>query len=115
MGARSKLNGAVLNGSLLIGGLVALASGSPITGVVIGAILATIGVISGDIRLTGPPASCVLTLFGAARSNTPAGVTTKSKGPVTGLTSGTKYWFRVAAVGAAGQGAWSNPASRTAQ
>ena len=53
MGARSKLNGAVLNGSLLIGGLVARASGSPITGVVIGAILATIGVISGDIRLTG--------------------------------------------------------------
>lgn len=44
-----------------------------------------------------------------------AGVTTKSKGSVTGLTSGTKYWFRVAAVGAAGQGAWSNPASRTAQ
>ena len=53
MGARSKLNGAVLNGSLLIGGLVALASGSPLTGVVIGAILAVISVIAGDIRLSG--------------------------------------------------------------
>lgn len=53
MGARSKLNGAVLNGSLLVGGLSALASGSLLTGVVIGAILAIISVISGDIRLTG--------------------------------------------------------------
>lgn len=41
-------------------------------------------------------------------------VVTKSKGTVTGLTSGTKYWFRVAAVGAAGQGPWSDPATRIA-
>ncbi len=41
-------------------------------------------------------------------------VVTKSKGTVTGLVSGTKYWFRVAAVGAAGQGAWSDPATRVA-
>ena len=41
-------------------------------------------------------------------------VVTKSKGTVTGLVSGTKYWFRVAAVGAAGQGAWSDPATRIA-
>lgn len=53
MGARSKLNGAVLNGSLLVGGLIALASGSPLTGVVIGAIMAVISVIAGDIRLSG--------------------------------------------------------------
>lgn len=41
-------------------------------------------------------------------------VVTKSKGTVSGLTSGTKYWFRVAAVGAAGQGAWSDPATKIA-
>ncbi|MBC8115099.1 MAG: fibronectin type III domain-containing protein [Candidatus Saccharimonas sp.] len=50
-----------------------------------------------------------------ATSWQPAGVTTKSQRTVTGLTSGTKYWFRVAALGAAGQSPWSNPASRTAQ
>lgn len=32
---------------------------------------------------------------------------TKGKGTVKGLTGGTKYWFRVAAIGAAGQGDWS--------
>jgi len=39
---------------------------------------------------------------------------TKSKGTISGLTSGTKYWFRVAAVGAAGQGAFSDPATKIA-
>lgn len=43
-----------------------------------------------------------------------AAIVTKSKGTVTGLTSGTKYWFRVAAVGTAGQGPWSDPATRIA-
>ena len=37
-----------------------------------------------------------------------AGVSTKSSFIVTGLTAGVKYWFRVAAVGTAGQGAWSD-------
>lgn len=40
---------------------------------------------------------------------------TKSKCTVPGLTAGTKYWFRVAAVGVAGQGPWSDPALRMAQ
>ena len=31
-------------------------------------------------------------------------VTTKCRGEVNTMTSGTKYWFRVAAIGAAGQG-----------
>jgi len=29
-------------------------------------------------------------------------------------TSGTKYWFRVAAAGSAGQGTWSDPAVKMA-
>jgi hypothetical protein len=40
------------------------------------------------------------------------GVSTKSYASVTSLPSGTKYWFRVAAVGAAGQGPWSDPATK---
>ena len=43
-----------------------------------------------------------------------AGVATKSKQSVTGLTTGTKYWFRVAAIGAAGQSPWSDPATKVA-
>lgn len=43
-----------------------------------------------------------------------ATATTKSKATVEGLTSGTRYWFRVAAVGTSGQGAWSNPVSKIA-
>ena len=37
------------------------------------------------------------------------GVSSKSKFTVTGLTSGKAMLFRVAAVGAAGQGHWSDP------
>lgn len=35
-------------------------------------------------------------------------MSTKAKAFVDGLTSGTRYWFRVAAVSAAGQGEWSD-------
>lgn len=42
------------------------------------------------------------------------GVATKASMTVTGLMSGVKYWFRVAAVGAAGQGPWSDPATKYA-
>lgn len=45
---------------------------------------------------------------------TPALSTTKAKGEVNTMTSGQKYWFRVAAVGAAGQGAWSAEISKYA-
>jgi hypothetical protein len=38
----------------------------------------------------------------------------RSSYTVTGLTSGTKYWFRVAAVGTAGPGPWSDPAEKMA-
>ena len=45
---------------------------------------------------------------------TMGGVSTKSSATLSGLTSGTKYWFRVAAIGAAGQGPWSDPATKMA-
>ena len=37
---------------------------------------------------------------------------TKSKATVTGLTSGSKVWVRVRAVGAGGTGPWSDPATK---
>lgn len=48
-----------------------------------------------------------------ATSWTHAGVSTKSTFTVTGLPSGARMWFRVAAVSSAGQSAWSDPATKT--
>ena len=45
---------------------------------------------------------------------THAGVCTKSVSTVNGLTSGTRYWFRVAAINTNGQSGWSDPATRIA-
>jgi hypothetical protein len=42
------------------------------------------------------------------------GLPTKSSFTVASLTSGSRYWFRVAAVGAAGQGPWSDQAMKMA-
>ena len=39
---------------------------------------------------------------------------TKAKALAEGLASGTRYWFRVAALGAAGQGAWSDALGKIA-
>jgi hypothetical protein len=39
---------------------------------------------------------------------------TKSSTTVDGLTSGTRYWFRVSAVGPRGQSGWSDPATKIA-
>jgi len=41
------------------------------------------------------------------------GAVTKSKAALTGLASGARMWARVRAVGAAGPGAWSDPAVKT--
>lgn len=43
-----------------------------------------------------------------------AGIKTRSSMTVPGLTSGTTYWFRMAAVGTAGQSPWSDPAEKMA-
>lgn len=43
-----------------------------------------------------------------------AGVSTKSSTTIDGLTPGSRYWFRVAAVGTAGQSGWSDPAAKIA-
>jgi hypothetical protein len=43
-----------------------------------------------------------------------AGVSTKSTFTVSGLASGTRYWFRVAAVNTSGQSGWSDPAMKIA-
>jgi len=39
-------------------------------------------------------------------------VVTKSSVTIDALTSGQRVWFRVAAIGAAGQGPWSDPATK---
>jgi hypothetical protein len=43
-----------------------------------------------------------------------SGVSTRSRTTIEGLNSGTRYWFRVAAVTASGQSAWSNPVVKIA-
>ena len=43
-----------------------------------------------------------------------SGVSTRSRTTVEGLNSGTRYWFRVAAITSSGQSAWSNPAMKIA-
>jgi len=43
-----------------------------------------------------------------------ATTSTKSSATVTGLVAGTRYWFRVAATGSAGQSPWSSPVTARA-
>jgi len=43
-----------------------------------------------------------------------ATTSTKSSATVTGLIPGTRYWFRIAATGTAGQSPWSSPATARA-
>jgi hypothetical protein len=41
-------------------------------------------------------------------------VVTRSSTTISGLTRGTKYWFRVAAIGSSGQSGWSTPVMKIA-
>jgi hypothetical protein len=43
-----------------------------------------------------------------------SGISTRSRTTVEGLNSGTRYWFRVAAITSSGQTAWSNPVVKIA-
>jgi hypothetical protein len=64
------------------------------------------GAVSYALELTTDPA--------AKLGWSHAGIATKTRHSLTGLTSGTRYWCRVAAVGAAGQGPFSDPAVKVA-
>lgn len=83
------------------------------------ALSATAGDMDGEIDLNWEPVSSAKSYI-IEQSNDPpgtwsqAGVVTKSKHSIQSLTSGQKYWFRVAAVGSAGQSGWSDPATRIA-
>ena len=83
------------------------------------ALSATAGDMEGEIDLHWEPSSRAKS-YVIQQSNDPpgtwsqAGVITKSKYSVLNLTSGDKYWFRVSAVGTAGQSGWSDPATRIA-
>ena len=43
-----------------------------------------------------------------------AGISTRSKSSIASLTSGTKYWFRVRAIGSNAESPWSDPATSVA-
>ncbi len=81
----------------------------------------TIGNHEGELDLSWDAVSGARSYLIQKRTdpNTPsswthAGTSTKSSITISGLTSGTRYWFRVSAVGAAGQSGWSDPATKIA-
>jgi hypothetical protein len=85
------------------------------------ALSATSGDHEGEVDLSWEPVTGARSYVIEKSSDPPsatswshAGVSTKSRANVSGLTSGTKYWFRVAAVGTNGQSGWSDPATRIA-
>ena len=49
-----------------------------------------------------------------ATSWTHAAVSAKSSATISGLASGTRYWFKVAAITSTGQSGWSDPATKIA-
>ena len=85
-------------------------------------LFATQGDADGEIDLHWNPIKRGLNSYVIEYTTDPAGQTgwghtkvcTASKITLTGLTSATRYWFRVAAVGAAGQGPWSDAATKVA-
>ena len=64
------------------------------------------GLGSYTVQITTDPAGLTgWTVYGPA---------SKNKSAITGLVSGTRYWIRVCANGAAGPGHWSDPTTKTA-
>ena len=81
---------------------------------------ATAGDMEGEIDLQWEPVQRAVS-YAIQQSPDPPGtwtqaaISTKSKHSIQSLTSGDKCWFRVAAVGSAGQSGWSDPATRIVQ
>jgi len=88
---------------------------------------ATDGTLAGSIQLTWKPVDGAVVYF-AEMTESPQnaatwqlvhpeknGASTKSETLVGALTSGKRYWFRIAGFNAAGLGAWSDAATRIAQ
>jgi hypothetical protein len=84
-------------------------------------LVATAGDLEGEIDLSWNASPNASSYIVQSSPNPPtdsswaqATVVTASKTTVGGLASGSKHWFRVAAVGAAGQSAWSDPTLKMA-
>jgi hypothetical protein len=79
---------------------------------------ATVGAHDGEINLSWKPVSNARSyviesnLDPAATSWTHVGIATSANKTISNLTSGKRYWFRVAAVGAVGQSGWSEHATK---
>jgi hypothetical protein len=96
-----------------------LASGQPPAAPT--SLTATTGDHEGELDLTWNASSNAKSYIVERSPNPPtdtswsqAAVVTTSKTTIDGLTSGAKYWFRVAAVGGSGQSGWSDPAMKMA-
>ena len=84
--------------------------------------VATQGDSDGDIDMHWNAIKRGLKSYGIERTTDPAGqtgwgnmtVATKSSATLIGLVSGTRYWFRVCAIGSAGPGPWSDAATKVA-
>lgn len=97
----------------------AIVSGQPPA--VPSSLTATIGDKDGEIDLSWNASTNAKTYIAQVSPNPPtdsswaqAALVTVSKATISTLVSGTKYWFRVAAVGAGGQSGWSDPAMKMA-
>lgn len=82
---------------------------------------ATVGDSDGEIDLSWNPVARAQSYVIESSPDAPPAAkwmhqlaTTKSKATLTNLTSGTRYWFRVAAIGSQGQGGWSDISMKVA-